>query len=243
MLLKLKYCGVCHSDVHIRDGYFDMGGGKRFHMSERGHESAPDPRARALRHRDRCRPEAGEAPIGQDRLVCPWIGCGTCARCLDGQDNHCMAPRWVGVQRTGGYSDHLLIPHSRYLVDASGVDPLGRRRWRAPDFTTYSAVSKLTPIPRDEWVVVIGAGGLGLMAIGMLRAIGHERIVCRGHRPDEVRGGARSRRRARLSTGGDPDAAKQLQQIAGGPFYGGVDLVNNPQTASLALRRCAKAES
>ena len=30
VLLKLKYCGVCHSDVHIRDGYFDLGGGKRF---------------------------------------------------------------------------------------------------------------------------------------------------------------------------------------------------------------------
>ena len=49
-------------------------------------------------------PHAGEAPIGQDRLVCPWIGCGTCARCLEGQDNHCMAPRWVGVQQSGGYA-------------------------------------------------------------------------------------------------------------------------------------------
>ena len=36
VLLKLKYCGVCHSDVHIRDGYFDLGGGKRLPMSERG---------------------------------------------------------------------------------------------------------------------------------------------------------------------------------------------------------------
>ena len=36
VLLKLKYCGVCHSDVHIRDGYFDMGGGKRFFMGDRG---------------------------------------------------------------------------------------------------------------------------------------------------------------------------------------------------------------
>ncbi len=36
VLVKLKYCGVCHSDVHIRDGYFDLGGGRRLHMSERG---------------------------------------------------------------------------------------------------------------------------------------------------------------------------------------------------------------
>lgn len=38
VLVRLKYCGVCHSDAHIRDGYFDLGGGKRLHMSERGME-------------------------------------------------------------------------------------------------------------------------------------------------------------------------------------------------------------
>ena len=36
VLIRVKYCGICHSDVHIRDGYFDLGGGKKFHMSERG---------------------------------------------------------------------------------------------------------------------------------------------------------------------------------------------------------------
>ena len=36
VLIHVKYCGICHSDVHIRDGYFDLGGGKKFHMSERG---------------------------------------------------------------------------------------------------------------------------------------------------------------------------------------------------------------
>ena len=43
MLLKLKYCGVCHSDVHIRDGYFDLGGGKRLPMGERGMNLPADP--------------------------------------------------------------------------------------------------------------------------------------------------------------------------------------------------------
>ncbi len=36
VLVRVKYCGVCHSDVHIRDGYFDLGGGKKFQMEERG---------------------------------------------------------------------------------------------------------------------------------------------------------------------------------------------------------------
>ena len=42
MLLKLKYCGVCHSDVHIRDGYFDLGGGKRFAHERARHKIARD---------------------------------------------------------------------------------------------------------------------------------------------------------------------------------------------------------
>lgn len=234
VLLKLKYCGVCHSDVHIRDGYFDMGGGKRFYMSERGMNPpltlGHEPYGTVVA----AGPEAKEAPIGQDRLVCPWIGCGTCARCREGQDNHCMAPRWVGVQRSGGYSDHLLIPHSRYLVDASGVDAPWAATLACSGLTTYSAVSKLTPIPRDEWVVVMGAGGLGLAAIAFLRALGHERIVSVDVDPAKF-GAARAAGAAATVDGKDPEAAKQLQQIAGGPFYGGVDLVNNAQTASLAL--------
>ena len=162
VLLKLKYCGVCHSDVHIRDGYFEMGGGKRFHMSDRGMHPpvtlGHEPYGTVIA----AGPEARDVPIGQDRLVCPWIGCGTCARCREGQDNHCMAPRWVGIQRPGGYADHLLIPHPRYLVDASGIDPAWAATLACSGLTTYSAVSALAPIPREEWVAVLGAGGLGL---------------------------------------------------------------------------------
>jgi D-arabinose 1-dehydrogenase-like Zn-dependent alcohol dehydrogenase len=179
-------------------------------------------------------PEANGAPIGQDRLVCPWTGCGTCARCREGMDNHCMAPRWIGVQRAGGYADHLLVPHPRYLVDTAGIDSAWAATLACSGLTTYSAVSKLTPIPRDEWVAVLGAGGLGLMAIGMLRALGHERIVAVDI--DETKlGAARETGAAAVVDGRAPDAAQKLQQIAGGPLYGAVDLVNNTATATLGL--------
>jgi D-arabinose 1-dehydrogenase-like Zn-dependent alcohol dehydrogenase len=123
VLLKLKFCGVCHSDVHIRDGYFDLGGGKRLPMSERG-MSLPatlghEPYGKVVA----AGPEAGDVAIGEDRLVYPWTGCGACARCCEGLDNFCMSPRCIGLQRPGGYADHLLVPHPGYLVDASGIDP------------------------------------------------------------------------------------------------------------------------
>jgi len=234
VLLKLKSCGVCHSDVHIRDGYFDMGGGKRFHMSDRGMKPpvtlGHEPYGTVIA----AGPEAKDVPIGHDRLVCPWIGCGECARCQEGQDNHCMAPRWIGIQWAGGYGDHLLIPHPRYLVDASGIDPAWAATLACSGLTTYSAVTKLAPIPKVEWVAVMGLGGLGLMSIGMLRAMGHERIVAVDIDPSKFTA-AREAGAAATVDIRDADAAKQLQEIAGGPIYGAIDLVNNTATAGLGL--------
>lgn len=234
VLLKLKYCGVCHSDVHIRDGYFDLGGGKKFHMSERGMKPpltlGHEPFGTVIA----AGPDAGDVPIGKDRLVCPWIGCGKCARCQEGMDNHCMSPRWAGVQSPGGYADHLLIPHPRYLVDASGIDPTWAATLACSGLTTYSAVDALAPIPKEEWVAVIGAGGLGLMTIGMLRARGHERIIAVDI--DESKFAAAKEEGAAATVKADaPDAAKQLQQVAGGMLFGAIDLVNNTASATLAL--------
>jgi D-arabinose 1-dehydrogenase-like Zn-dependent alcohol dehydrogenase len=234
VLLKLKYCGVCHSDVHIRDGYFDLGGGKRFNMSDRGMHPPVTLGHEPFGTVIAAGPEAKDAPIGQDRLVCPWIGCGKCARCLEGMDNHCMAPRWIGIQRPGAYADHLLVPHAKYLVDASGIDPMWAATLSCSGLTTYSAVSQLKPIPRDEWVAVFGAGGLGLMAIEMLKAIGHERIVVVDI-DDKKLEAAKKEGAAATVNGRDPAASKKLLEAAGGPLYGAVDLVGAADTATLAL--------
>jgi D-arabinose 1-dehydrogenase-like Zn-dependent alcohol dehydrogenase len=233
VLLRLKYCGVCHSDAHIRDGYFDLGGGKRLHMSERGmnppvtlgHEPYGTVIAAGT--------EAGDAPIGTDRLVYPWTGCGICSRCREGLDNYCASPRSIGLQRPGGYADHLIVPHPRYLIDAGGIDPVWAATLSCSGLATYSAVSKLSPIPRDEWVAVIGAGGLGLTAIGMLRALGHERIVAVDIDSAKLNAAQAAGAAATLDSR-DGDAPQKLREISGGALYGAVDLVGRADTASLA---------
>lgn len=234
VLLKLKYCGVCHSDVHIRDGYFDLGGGKRLPMGDRGmlppvtlgHEPFGTVIAAG--------PDAENVPLGADRLVYPWTGCGTCVRCREGLDNYCMAPRMIGIQRPGGYADHLIVPHSRYLIDASGIDPAWAATLSCSGLSTYSAVSKLHPIPRDEWVVVMGAGGLGLSAVSVLRALGHERIVAVDIDPVKLTEAAKAGAASTLN-GRDTDASSKLKEIAGGALYGAIDFVGGADTAQLAL--------
>src|SRR5260221_169614 len=81
VLVRITRSGVCHSDLHIWQGYFDWGGGKRFYVKERGcvppftlgHE--PLGIVAALGRRARC------VKVGQKRLVCPWIGRGKRALC------------------------------------------------------------------------------------------------------------------------------------------------------------------
>ena len=239
VLVKLKYCGVCHSDVHIRDGYFDLGGGKRLQMSERG--MAPpvtlghEPYGTVIA----AGPDASDAPLGAERLVFPWIGCGECVRCREGLDNFCMAPSMIGIQRPGGYADHLLVPHPRFLIDASGIDPVWAATLSCSGLSTYSAVSKLLPIPRDEWVAVMGAGGLGLSAVGMLRAVGQERVVSIDIDTVKLQAAAAAGAAATLS-GRDVDAAQKLTALTGGALYGAVDFVGSTDTANLALSALRK---
>lgn len=239
VLIRLKYCGVCHSDVHIRDGYFDLGGGRRLHMSERGMQPpvtlGHEPYGTVIAAGS----EAGDVPIGEDRLVYPWTGCGDCVPCLEGLDNYCVAPRMIGIQRPGGYADHLLVPHPRYLIDAGGIDPVWAATLSCSGLSTYSAVSKLKPIPRDEWVAVMGAGGLGLSAIGMLRALGHEKIVAVDIDSKKLNAAEIAGAAATLN-GRESDAAAKLKHITTGALYSAVDFVGSSETAQFALSALRK---
>jgi alcohol dehydrogenase, propanol-preferring len=239
VLVRLKYCGVCHSDVHIRDGYFDLGGGKRLHMSERGMQPPVTLGHEPFGTIIAAGSDANDAPIGADRLIFPWIGCGACVRCEEGLDNFCMAPNMIGIQRPGGYADHLLVPHPRYLIDASGVDPVWAATLSCSGLSTFSAVSKLQSIPADEWVAVIGAGGLGLSAIGMLRALGHEQIVSIDIDATKL-SAAEAAGAAAVLNSREIDAEQWLKQLTGGALYGAVDFVGSSETANLALSSLRK---
>ena len=234
VLLRLKYCGVCHSDVHIREGHFELGGGKRLLMTERGMRLPAtlghEPYGMVIA----AGPDAADVAIGEGRLVYPWTGCGVCPRCREGLDNFCMAPAMIGIQRAGGYADHLLVPHSRYLINASGIDPAWAATLSCSGLSSYAAVSKLSPIPSDEWVVVLGAGGLGLSAIGMLRAAEHERVVAVDVDNAKLTAAATAGAAATVD-GRDPNCESRLKRIAGGFIYGAIDFVGSADTAKLTL--------
>jgi len=240
VLVRITRSGVCHSDLHIWDGYFDWGGGKRFYVKERGcvppftlgHEpfgvvAALGPRARGVR-------------AGQKRIVYPWIGCGRCPVCKAGQDNYCVqGPRYLGVMRNGAYASHVLVPHPKYLVAAGGVDDAFAATLACSGLTTYSATAKLPTLGPKDWVAVIGCGGLGLVCISVLRAKGVRNIIACD--VDEAKLAAARKLGARLALDTRaPDAAQKLAALAMGSLAGAIDLVGTPATAALgsaALRK------
>ncbi len=177
VLLAVTHAGVCHSDLHFWKGYYNMGGGKTMQLAERGVKLPRAPGHEVVGRVLKLGPQATGVAVGDLRIVYPWLGCGECERCRSGQDNLCNRPNAIGVLQHGGFGEQVVVPHARFLVDPGTVDPALAATLACSGITVYSAIRKILPLPPDEPVVLIGAGGLGLAAIAMLQALGHRRIV------------------------------------------------------------------
>src|SRR5262249_59976202 len=89
----------------------------------------------------------------------------------------CRSPRSIGVYQNGGYGTHVLVPRPRHLIDLGSIDPAVAATYACSGITVYSAIKKVMPLPAEEPLVIVGAGGLGLNAIAILKALGHRNIV------------------------------------------------------------------
>jgi alcohol dehydrogenase, propanol-preferring len=234
VLLRVKAAGVCHSDLHIWEGGYDLGHGKRMSLKDRGiplpltmgHETVGEVVAAG--------PDAEGVKPGEVRLVFPWIGCGKCPLCVAGDEHLCAQPRCLGVYCDGGYADHIVVPHPRYLLDLQGLDPVTAAPYACSGVTTYSALRKVADVLAHEPILIIGAGGLGLMALTLLKAMGGKGAIVVDI--DE------RKRRAALEAGAiaavdvaAPDARRQIAQAAGAPVRAAIDLVGSEQTAALGF--------
>lgn len=234
VLLKTIAAGICHSDLHIWDGHYDMGSGKKINLLDRGinlpltmgHEIVGEVIALG--------PETQGVKVGDKRLVYPWIGCGTCKVCKADDEQLCLAPRFLGVFANGGYSDHVMVPHARYLLDygslpADKVAPLA-----CSGVTTYGALKKLGPTLQREPVVIIGAGGLGLMCLALAKAMGSPGAIVVDI--DETKRDAAMQAGAMATVDGKAeDAAKQIMKLTNGGAWSAIDLVGAGTTVRLGV--------
>lgn len=241
VLLKTRAAGVCHSDLHIWEGGYDLGHGKRLSLEERGiklpltmgHETVGTPVAMG--------PQALGVEPGKNYLVFPWIGCGKCDVCQSGQENYCATPRSLGIYTHGGYADHILVPHPRYLLDIGDLDPATIAPHACSGLTTFSAINKIDhAIYSQQPIVIVGAGGLGLMAIEILRAMGgHGAIVV--DIDDTKLQAAKQAGALAVVNGKDADAVEQIIAANGGKQLTAViDLVGSPESTQLGFNVLTK---
>jgi D-arabinose 1-dehydrogenase-like Zn-dependent alcohol dehydrogenase len=235
VLMRITRSGVCHSDLHIWEGYFELGGGKRFYVKDRGCVPPFTPGHEPFGVVEALGPRAKGVRVGQKRLIYPWIGCGKCAVCKAGQDNYCISgSRYLGVNRPGAYSTHVLVPDAKYLIDTTGVEDGFAATLACSAVTAYSAATKLPQIgPRDS-IALLGCGGLGLIAISVLRARGVRNII--GCDIDDAKLAAAAKLGAKKTINTRaPDALQQMQGIAGA-----IDFVGSPATAALGIAALRK---
>ncbi len=240
VLLEVTHCGVCHSDLHIWEGYYDIGGGKKMSLKDRG-VTLPLAMGHEIVGRVvQLGPDAKGVKPGDIRIVFPWLGCGTCDKCLNEEDNMCtVAARSLGVYANGGYGTHVIAPHPRHLVDPGNLDPAVAATYACSGITVYSAIRKVMPVPKHEAIVLVGAGGLGMNAIAVLKAMGHENIVSVDVSA-EKRAAALKAGAHKVVDGNGEDVAKRIIETAGGPVLAVIDLVNGTQTARFAFEALRK---
>ena len=239
VVLRVIAAGVCHSDLHIWDGYYDIGGGQKLKLQDRGvklpltmgHENVGEVVAVG--------PDARGVSAGDIRLIHPWMGCGECVVCRRGEENLCVKPCSVGVHRSGGFATHLLVPHPRYLFDIGSLAPERAAPLACSGVTAYGALKKASDTIADEPVVMIGAGGVGLMALALHRKMGGKSAIVVDI--DHAKREAALKAGATLAIDGAAnDALDQIRAATGGGSWATIDFVGAGPTVKLGVDAAIK---
>ena len=228
VLIKTMACGVCHSDIHMHEGVFDLGGGKQLEVGREGmvlgHEIFGEVIALG--------PDAEDAEIGDRRVVFPWIGCGKCAACKRGDEQLCTPGCALGIAHAGGFADYVLVPHSRYLFDKGDVPDSLAATYACSGLTAYGALKKIGELHEGDDIVIIGAGGVGMMAIQIARALGMDPIVV-DIDEDKLRA-VRALGVNRVYNSSELQTAKEIRKATGGA-YAALDFVGAEASVSYGL--------
>ncbi len=182
VLLKVGGAGACHSDLHLMDwpeGTMD------FELPfTLGHENAGWVEAVGA--------GVDGLEIGEPVAVYgPW-GCGRCRACRRSAENYCERQAEIGafgggLGLDGGMAEYMLVPHPRLLLPLGDLDPRDAAPLSDAALTPYHAIKRslhlLTP---GSTAVVIGVGGLGHMAVQILRALAPAQVIAVDTSPEKL---------------------------------------------------------
>jgi D-arabinose 1-dehydrogenase-like Zn-dependent alcohol dehydrogenase len=240
VVVRIARCGVCHSDLHMQDGYFRLAGDKRLDIAAGrtlpftlGHEIAGTV--------EDAGPEARSDPNaspGRAVAVYPWIGCGACPACRHGEENLCAAPRHLGIAVDGGFASHVVVAHPRYLLDHAPLAPAIAGALMCSGLTAYAALTRLERRAARGPILLVGLGGVGMMALALARRLFEAAPLAAdidaGKRAAALAAGA-----AAAFDPADPAARKAVLAATGG-VVGACDFVGSEASLAFATGVLAK---
>jgi alcohol dehydrogenase, propanol-preferring len=238
VLVRIHRCGVCHSDLHMQDGYFLLGEDKKLDVRSGrplpftlGHEIAGVI--------ERAGEAAADAAPGEAIAVYPWIGCGSCAACRRGDENICAAARYLGINVDGGFASHVLVPHPRYLLRYAPLSASFAATLMCSGLTAYAALKRLADAAALGPLLLVGMGGVGMMGLALAHAMYRQAPLVADIDP--------TKREAALAAGAaaafdpaDASARKALFAASGGGVYGACDFVGSERSLAFANGALAK---
>ena len=238
VLVRIERCGLCHSDLHIQDGYADLGGGKRLDTTRGmtlpftlGHEIAGVV--------EEVGPDAPKNLIGAKRAVFPWIGCGQCRECLAGDENLCAKQRFLGVAIDGGFASHVLVPDAKYLLEYDPLPVNQAATLMCSGVTAYGALKRLVDRERQRNLLLIGLGGVGMMGLSFAQAMFKQPItvadLSAAARESALKNGATS-----AYDPSEPEISRRIIKETDGGFDEIVDFAGNEKSMAFAVSVLAR---
>ncbi|MFL6523322.1 MAG: alcohol dehydrogenase [Nitrososphaera sp.] len=243
VLIKVESSGVCHSDIHLWEGGYEGLEGQFLKTTDRGVKYPLTPGHEIAGVVDSLGEEAEGFTKNEKVLVYPWIGEGRCPACRIGEENLCDKPRSLGVYTDGGYAEYVLVPSYRYLLKTGDeLDTDASATLSCSALTAYGAVKNANLKPNDN-VVIVGAGGLGLMAIQLAKAVSGSKIIAMDIN-DEKLGAAKQNGADAIVNSKKEDPVKAVMELTDKMGADSVlDFVNSSKTVESDiqfLRRRAK---
>lgn len=234
-LVRVTGCGVCHSDVHIHDGKFDMG-------KEAPAVELPDALLPLIMGHEiegvveALGPEAAQrnprVKVGDRVAVFPWIGCQQCAACKRDEQHLCAANQGLGTRIHGGYAEQCWVPIAEALIPCGNLPAGAGGVAMCSGLTAYSAYQKIHGIEPGAAILLVGLGGVGLAGLAAAKALHDGPIIAA-----DVSANARQTALDRGATEAvDPTDPKALEGLmARGDVVGAIDFVGSPATLGFSI--------
>ncbi|GAA3785880.1 propanol-preferring alcohol dehydrogenase [Micrococcus endophyticus] len=235
VLLKVAGAGACHSDVAVYDEF------------EPGMNPLVDPEYTLGHETSGWVEELGEGvtgfEVGSAQLVYGPVGCGHCPACSRGQDTYCqnvaeMDYAGIGLGRDGGMAEYVTVP-ARNLVPLGDADPVPASALADAGLTPYHAIKLALPrLNRaGAYALVVGLGGLGLMAVQILKALTGATVIATDMKPEAM---AEAEKYGAVTVPSGEDQVARIREITGGRGVDAAfDFVGIAATARAALDSAA----